>query len=205
MKILIATRNPGKLTEIQAVFQVPGLELLTINDVPNAPEVVEDGDTFVINAIKKAVTLSLMSKLWTLADDSGLEVDALGGRPGVKSARYSGEPVDHQLNIAKVLTELTGESNRQARFVTVLALASPSGRSQIVEGHCEGVITTEPRGTGGFGYDPIFIPKDGGDGARTFGEMTAAEKNQISHRAVALRKAAEVWRPCFESDGRIWM
>lgn len=202
MKILVATRNAGKLAEIQAIFQVPGLQLITINDVPGAPEVVEDGDTFVVNAIKKAVTLALTAQCWTLADDSGLEVDALGGKPGVYSARFAGEPVDHQKNIEKVLLGLTGRADRAARFVTVLALASPSGRSQIVEGRCEGAIAMSPRGTGGFGYDPIFIPM-GSD--RTFAEMSAVEKNQISHRGLALRKAAEAWKACFESEGRIWV
>jgi XTP/dITP diphosphohydrolase len=201
MKILIATRNEGKLSEIRSAVISPGVEWVTLNDIPSAPEVEEDGDSFVINAVKKAVTLALTSRLWTLADDSGLEVDALDGRPGVRSARYAGEPVNHQNNMDKLLQELKGRENRSACFVTVLALSSPSGRSQIVEGRCEGVIATSPRGSGGFGYDPIFMPQKD---SRTFAEMSAHEKNQISHRAVALRKAAETWKPCFDSEGRLW-
>lgn len=201
MKILIATRNTGKLDEIRAIFQVPGIELLSLADFPDLPEIEEDGDTFIVNAIKKAVTLAMLSKCWALADDSGLCVDILGGRPGVRSARYSGQPVDHGRNIKKLLQEMEHKTKRSAHFMTVIALSSPAGRSQIVEGRCDGTLTTEPQGGGGFGYDPIFIPK--GE-TRTFAEMPAEEKNRLSHRAMALQKAIEAWRPCFESDGKLW-
>lgn len=172
------------------MLQRPGLDLLGAQEVPGAPEVEEDGATFEENAIKKAVTLARATGLWALADDSGLEVEALGGIPGVHSARYAGEPIKYSANNKKLLDALRGESNRRARFRTVIALASPSGETRTVEGVCEGVITEKPRGRKGFGYDPIFQP----DGySLTFGEMDPEEKNRISHRAKALANARAQW------------
>ena len=197
MKLLIATNNAGKLRELRALLDVPGLEVVGLRDVPGAPEVEEDGDTFEANAIKKAVSLARFSGLWTLADDSGLEVDALGGEPGVRSARYAGEPSDTDANNRKLLAALAGEPHRHARFRCVLALASPAGETHCVSGACEGVITTEPRGDGGFGYDPVFQP----DGySQTFAELPIEVKNRISHRARALAEAKKSWGILFKSN-----
>lgn len=190
MKLLIASRNLHKIREIRSIFNLDNVEIIGANDLPDLPEVVEDGKTFQTNAIKKAVTLALLSKLWTLADDSGLEVDALNNAPGVYSARYAGEPGNYAANNAKLLKELEGSAVRTARFCCVVALSSPSGRAQTVEGICRGRIIHEVRGSHGFGYDPVFVP----DGySRTFSEMDPAFKNDISHRAVAVKKARELW------------
>lgn len=190
MQLVIATRNRHKLDEIRAILGSPGLQLSSALDHPEVPDVVEDGDTFEANAIKKAVALHRATGAWALADDSGLEVDALGGEPGVRSARYAGEPVDHAANIAKLLAALRGVADRTARFRCVIALAGPGFPPSTVEGRCEGVITAAPRGTGGFGYDPVFVPEGH---ARTFGELDAALKNGISHRARALAAARARW------------
>lgn len=190
MKLLLSTRNVHKLTEIRAIFDVSGLALVALDDFGELPEVAEDADTFAGNAIKKAVTLAKLTHLWTLADDSGLEVDALGGAPGVWSARYAGEPVSYQANNAKLLQELEGVTDRRARFRCVIALSDPYGEARTVDGTCEGRIISELRGREGFGYDPLFVP----DGhAETFAEMPAALKNRISHRARALAAAREAW------------
>jgi XTP/dITP diphosphohydrolase len=131
-----------------------------------------------------------------MADDSGLEVDALDGAPGVRSARYAGEPCDYQANNAKLLRELDGKNNRRARFVTVIALCRPGKEPLSVKGTCEGVIIDEPRGANGFGYDPLFVP----DGfSETFAELPAAVKNKISHRANALNEASKHWNVFFQS------
>lgn len=190
MKLLLATRNEHKVREIRAIFDVSELELLDLSAFPGAPEVVEDGVTFAANAIKKASYLALWSGLWTLADDSGLEVDALDGAPGVYSARYAGEPVDYRRNNDKLLAELADMARRSARFRCVIALSAPNGDSQVVDGCCEGVITTAWQGDGGFGYDPLFVPEGH---TRTFAQMDAELKNRISHRADALRRAREAW------------
>lgn len=190
MKLLIATRNAHKLEEIQAIFNVPGLEIVSAFDFPDIPDVVEDGETLEANAIKKAVTLATATGLWALADDTGLEVDALNGAPGVYSARYAGEPTDYAANNRKLLAALDGESNRAAQFRCVVALSEPSGRAQYVEGICRGVIADALRGTNGFGYDPLFVP-DGFN--RTFAELSSDEKNAISHRGRALERAHEEW------------
>lgn len=196
MKLLIASQNPKKLHEIKAILDVPGLELVSALDIPNAPDVEEDGSTFQENAIKKAVTLARATGLWTLADDSGLEVDALNGAPGVYSARYAGEPVKYDANNKKLLGALMGETNRRARFRCVIALSSPLGETKTVEGTCEGAIIEALRGRKGFGYDPLFVP----DGYRvTFAEMDAAEKNRISHRGRALAKARQEWSDLLKS------
>lgn len=190
MKLLIATRNRHKLGEIRAILDVPHLELASSLDFPAIPDVVEDGATLEANAVKKAVELHRATGLWTIADDSGVEVDALGGAPGVHSARYAGEPCNHAHNIAKMLAALGNRPDRTARFRCVMALAGPGFPPQTVEGRIEGRITHACRGTGGFGYDPIFVP-DGYD--LTFGELDAAVKNRISHRALALGAARAVW------------
>lgn len=190
MKLLIATRNAFKLEEIRSILTRPSLELVSLNDYQGLQEVVENGATFEANAIKKAVTLALAVKLWTMADDSGLEVDALDGTPGVYSARYAGEPVNYEANNRKLLKELENVTNRKACFRCVVALSNPAGQSQIVEGKCAGQIVGSPRGNNGFGYDPVFIP-DGWN--QTFAEMGSDIKNRISHRAAALNLALRVW------------
>lgn len=190
MKLLIATRNAHKLDEIRAILSIPLLDIVSMDNFPDIPDVVEDGDTFETNALKKAVTLATTVKLWTLADDSGLEVEALEGKPGVRSARYAGEPVDYRANNKKLLRELKDAANRGACFRCVIALAAPSGGAQTVEGKCAGGIPEAPRGSRGFGYDPVFVP-DGYD--LTFAEMEPGLKNSISHRAAALKKALSQW------------
>lgn len=190
MKLIIATRNTHKLEEIRAIFDFHSLEVLSAFDFPDIPDVVEDGDTFKANAIKKAVEIATAIHCWAMADDSGLEVDALGGAPGVYSARYAGEPCSYSSNNEKLLRELAGKSDRSARFRTVVALSDPEGNVQTQEGVCPGTIIEELRGTNGFGYDPLFVP----DGyAETFAELDPQVKNRISHRARALQKAHDAW------------
>ena len=190
MKLVIATRNKHKLEEIRAIFSPHALELASALDFPDIPDVVEDGLTFEDNAIKKAATLARAIGCWALADDSGLEVEALEGRPGVYSARYAGEPADYEANNRKLLAELQGKSNRRAHFRCVVALADPSGKTRVVQGRCDGTIIDRLRGRAGFGYDPLFVP----DGySETFAEMSAELKNRISHRARALAEAKRAW------------
>ena len=190
MKLLVATRNRHKLDEIRAILDLPGLVLIGADDVPGLPDVEEDAPTFEGNACKKAQTLAHAGGCWTLADDSGLEVDALHGEPGVHSARYAGTQGDTPANNARLLRELTGQTDRRARFRCVLALASPDGGVRTVEGRCEGRILDAPRGANGFGYDPLFVPDGYG---QTFAELPAGTKNRISHRAAALRRAMAEW------------
>ncbi|HNX34072.1 MAG TPA: RdgB/HAM1 family non-canonical purine NTP pyrophosphatase [Kiritimatiellia bacterium] len=191
MKLLVATRNRHKLEEILQIFALPGLTLLAADELPGLPEeVVEDADTFEGNALKKARELCAASGLWTLADDSGLEVGALNNAPGVYSARYAGEPCSYPANNAKLLREMAGVTDRRARFRCALALCAPDGREWTVDGSCPGRIIGELRGSHGFGYDPLFVP-DGYD--QTFAELDGAAKNLISHRGVALRRASEAW------------
>lgn len=201
MRLLVATRNPGKLAEIRAIVDLPGLELSSALDTPGLPEVEEDGDTLEANAFKKAAVLARHAGLWTLADDTGLEVEALGGDPGVRSARYAGEGGNAVLNCIKLLTELADAGDRSARFRTAIALSDPSGDARCVEGVCRGVITEEARGDGGFGYDPLFQP-DGYD--VTFAEMDAADKNRISHRAQALAAARQAWEEMLAASPLRW-
>ncbi|MEM7392191.1 MAG: XTP/dITP diphosphatase [Verrucomicrobiota bacterium] len=198
MKLLIATRNRDKLKEIKAVFDLPQLELVSADEVPDMPEVVEDGDTLEANAIKKAVSCAEFSGLWSMADDTGLEVDALDGAPGVYSARYAGEDATYEDNCHKLLIELGDADNRSARFRTVMALSSPEGEAQTVDGICDGVITREKKGDQGFGYDPVFLPA-GHD--RTFAELDLAEKNRISHRGLALIEAKQAWLEMLQGLG----
>jgi len=190
MKLLIATRNPDKIKEINQVFALTGLELIGARDIRHLAEIEEDGDTLEANAVKKAVLSARTSGLWALADDTGLEVDALDGRPGVHSARYAGSEATYADTLEKLLQEMDGQDDRRARFRTVIALSAPDGRYGTVNGICEGVITETARGTGGFGYDPVFLP----DGMiQTFSEMDLAAKNMISHRGRALYRARDAW------------
>ena len=192
MKILIASRNAHKIREIRDIFRLPGVEWISAAEWGDLPDVEEDGDTFEANAIQKARELALATGLWALADDSGLEVAALGGAPGVLSARYAGEPCDYARNNIKLLRELSGQTDRAARFRCVVALCDPAGRTEMVTGQCPGRIIDAPRGTGGFGYDPVFVP-DGYEA--TFAEMTNEQKNGLSHRGRALAQAKGKWAP----------
>lgn len=190
MKLILATRNTHKLEEIQAIFDFQGLDVQSAIDFPEIPDVVEDADTFSGNASKKAVEIAKATDSWSLADDSGLEVDALDGAPGVYSARYAGEPCSYDKNNEKLLNELSGVKNRSARFRTVIALSDPEGHVKTVEGICPGKIIDELRGTHGFGYDPLFVPEGY---EQTFAELAATIKNKISHRARALHAAHDAW------------
>lgn len=186
---VLATANPHKAQEMREVLARTDVELLA--RPPDVPDVEETEDTLEGNALLKAVALCRATGLPAIADDTGLFIDALGGRPGVYSARYAGEHATYADNVAKALGELAEvpESGRRARFRTVIAVASPDGSTWLAEGALEGSIAYEPRGEGGFGYDPIFVP-DGG-GGRSLAELSAAEKNEISHRGRALRVFAE--------------
>jgi XTP/dITP diphosphohydrolase len=187
--LLVATHNKGKLKEILRIFsvEIPDLRLFTLDDFPGAEEVDEVGETFEENALLKARAGFLHSGIPTLADDSGLAVDALGGKPGIHSARYSGG--GDAANIEKVLRELDGVeiAKRTARFVTVVAFIDGDDPVITERGELEGVIVDAPRGEGGFGYDPIFAPINS---ASTLAEISATEKDEISHRGRALRMIA---------------
>ncbi|MCT8137466.1 XTP/dITP diphosphatase [Anaerobacillus sp. CMMVII] len=188
--LLIATKNKGKVREFEDLFAKFGYQVQSLLEMGDSIDVVEDGVTFQENAIKKAETIASEFRIPTLADDSGLIVDALDGRPGVYSARYAGEEKDDQANLEKVLTELEDvpELERTARFHCSLALAIPGKETIVVDGTCEGVITREPRGEHGFGYDPImYIPSMD----KTMAQLTKQEKNMISHRSNALKKLQE--------------
>lgn len=186
-KILIATRNSGKLREIKALLSSLKAEFVGLSEFPNAPIVEEDGQSFEENAVKKALEFARFSGLLTLAEDSGIEVEALGGRPGILSARYSGEKGTDKKNNAKLLKELEGlpKQERRARYACVVVLASPEGIIFTAEGECPGYIALEERGEGSFGYDPLFMhPALEG---KTFAEVPLAVKNKYSHRARALK------------------
>ncbi|MFI5309326.1 MAG: non-canonical purine NTP pyrophosphatase [Polyangiales bacterium] len=195
-RLLLATRSTGKVREFRELLgNLPGVELVALDAVPGAPEVVEDGDSFEHNATKKALEIAAATDMLVLADDSGLEVDALGGAPGVRSARYAGERASDADNNAKLVAELVRSAAPEpawtARYRVVLALADPSGplgaRVHLEHGACEGRIARGPAGSNGFSYDPYFVP----DGyACTMAELASELKNRISHRALAARKLA---------------
>ncbi|QCR33169.1 XTP/dITP diphosphatase [Lysinibacillus sp. SGAir0095] len=188
-QVVIATKNKGKAKDFEALFSPLGYEVVTMFEVAPDMEIEETGKTFKENAILKAETLSHKLASLVIADDSGLAVDALGGEPGVYSARYAGDH-DDEANIVKVLEKLAGvpEPERTARFCCALAIAGPGMETHTVFGTCEGVILHEKRGTNGFGYDPIFfVPQLN----RAMAELTPEEKGAISHRGNAIRKLAE--------------
>jgi XTP/dITP diphosphohydrolase len=191
-RLLVATRSAHKLRELRQLLALPDGELVTLDEAGVEGEPVEDGLTFEENAAIKAQAGLAATGLPTLADDSGLEVDALGGAPGVRTRRYAGEDATDDDNNRKLLGELAGlpAERRRARYVCALVLAMPGERLVTVRGECTGRIATGPRGTGGFGYDPIFEPEGEAPGGRTFGLWTAEEKNRISHRARAARAMA---------------
>ncbi|WP_457652972.1 RdgB/HAM1 family non-canonical purine NTP pyrophosphatase [Rhodocaloribacter sp.] len=190
MEIVLATRNPGKVREVRALLAGLPVTLRTAASFEDAPEVLEDAPTLEGNARKKALALHRHTGLPTLADDTGLEVTALGGRPGVHSARFAGPDADDAANRAKLLRELSGAADRSARFRTVVAFVE-DGEVRLFEGVCPGRILEEERGAGGFGYDALFVPE--GE-TRTFAELGPAEKNAVSHRGRALRKLAAYLR-----------
>jgi XTP/dITP diphosphohydrolase len=182
-EMLIATKNRGKVEELRGLMIDVPVKLVNLLDFPDIPDVQETGSTFEENAILKASEYARRSGLWAIADDSGLAVDALGGEPGVYSARYGSDDLSFDGKMALVLERLAGKSSRVARFVCSVAIAEPSGEVLFTaEGICPGSMADSLRGTGGFGYDPIFVP-DGFD--RTFGELPDAVKQQISHRSRA--------------------
>ncbi|MGG1574890.1 XTP/dITP diphosphatase [Fictibacillus sp. NRS-1165] len=187
MKVLIATKNEGKVKEFKFMFAELGMEVTSLLDVENTPDVEETGTTFSENAKIKAEEISELYNLPVIADDSGLVIDALDGRPGVFSARYAGMEKDDDKNIDKVLDEMRSvpPEERSARFVCALAVARPGKETLIVEGYCEGEIGYKKVGSNGFGYDPIFFVKDT---SSTMAELTKEEKNKISHRANAMAK-----------------
>jgi len=191
MRLVCASANPHKVAEIAAILAECGLELLPRPE--SVPEVSEDADTLEGNARLKALALAAATGMPAVADDTGLEVDALDGAPGVRSARYAGERAIDAENVDRLLSELAGRGavglERSARFRTVVVLRWPDGHEVIAEGTCEGMITDDRRGLGGFGYDPVFAPADA-DG-RTFAELSAEEKHAISHRGRALRALAD--------------
>ncbi len=186
LELLAATGNAHKVDEMRAILAPAGVRLLSARDVGGLPEVDEDGATFRDNAIKKACAIAAATGRRVIADDSGLEVVALDGAPGVRSARYAGEGGNDGRNVAKLLAALDGRSDRRARFVCVVAVAGPDGLVGTAEGEVRGRIGDQPRGQGGFGYDPVFIP-DGYE--QTFAELPAGIKNSMSHRGRALAAA----------------
>ncbi|MED1917249.1 XTP/dITP diphosphatase [Bacillus thuringiensis] len=190
-KVVLATRNQGKVKEFNRLFAAAGWEGISLTEFDGVPEVVEDKDTFEGNALKKAIEISTYLNMPALGDDSGLEVDALEGRPGVYSARFAGEDATDEQNWRKLLKELEEVSTqeRTARFRCTLALVIPGEEPIIATGACEGVIAREPKGTNGFGYDPVFhIPSMD----KMMAELMPEEKNQISHRARAMQQLLEI-------------
>lgn len=205
LELVLASRNKHKLAEFQRMFSDLGVSIIPVSEFPEAPEVVEDGETFEENARKKATEIAKALGRPALADDSGLEVDCLGGEPGVRSARYAGEHATAEENNAKLLRRLKGvpKERRKARFRCVIALAVPEGDRIDVEtasGACEGWIGFEPVGSEGFGYDPLFVVSEYN---RTFAELPMELKNEISHRGRALRAAYDLIEKWKKSEERI--
>jgi len=203
LRLVVATRSAHKLAELRTLLEVPHAELVSLDDLGVEGDVDETGATFEANAALKARHAARVTGLAALADDSGLEVDALAGGPGVRTRRYAGERATDAENNAKLLVALHGlpPARRGARYVCVLALARPDDAGPrggipvtLVRGTCRGRIATAPRGSGGFGYDPIFEPRSEAPGGRTLGEWSAEEKNAISHRGAAARRMSPILR-----------
>ncbi|MGO0123572.1 XTP/dITP diphosphatase [Desulfothermobacter acidiphilus] len=191
LKIILASRNEGKLREFQALLAPLGWEIVSLASYPHLPDIPETGDSLAANALLKARTVARLTGLVAMADDSGLEVDYLGGAPGVRSARFAGEPSSDAANIALLLQLLKGVpwEQRRARFRCVIAVVTPEGEEHLAEGAVEGYILEQPRGEEGFGYDPVFyLPEYG----KTFAELPLEIKNRISHRARALASIKEI-------------
>ena len=191
IEVVIATRNPGKFREIKEILGPLGLEVLSLRDFPEIPEILEDGQTFEENAVKKAAAISQQTGRVAIADDSGLAVDALQGRPGVFSSRYAGENASDADRYRKLLKEMGGvpEGQRGAAFMCSVAIASPNGKIEVVKGECRGKIALAPKGNHGFGYDPVFYFPELG---KTMAELEPEVKNRISHRARALEKLKSI-------------
>jgi XTP/dITP diphosphohydrolase len=189
--IVLATRNRHKGAEVAALLDGLGITIRTLDEFPHAPEVVEDGATCEANAVKKAKEIAAATGLPAVADDTGLEVDALGGRPGVYAARYAGEQATYEDNCRKLIHELSGvpPGKRTARFITVAALAFPSNGVRVTTGELHGTITETPVGSKGFGYDPVFFVPELG---KTLAELSSEEKNRVSHRAKAFLKLRDL-------------
>ncbi|MBI5814137.1 MAG: RdgB/HAM1 family non-canonical purine NTP pyrophosphatase [Nitrospinae bacterium] len=184
-KIILATRNEGKLREFNHAFEGTGMVFVSLKDIPGAPEVEEHGDTYAQNALIKARAIAERTGLPTVADDSGIEIAAMPGELGVKSARYAGDRPYAQVN-AEILEKLAGTQNRACRYVCAIAFVdSASGREELVEATCEGVIHTKQEGDQGFGFDPIFLVPEYG---KTMAQLPLEAKNSISHRAKAIEK-----------------
>jgi XTP/dITP diphosphohydrolase len=186
VRLVLASRNPHKLRELAALLRPHELEPLPA-EVELPPET---GETFADNAVIKARTAAQSTGRPAVADDSGIEAAALGGAPGVRSARYAGEGASDQANLDKLLREVPDRGDRRVAYVCALAYVDPGGREELVEGRCEGVLAPAPRGSGGFGYDPAFVPDDYPD-ERTMGELSLEEKHAISHRGRAARALLE--------------
>lgn len=189
--LVIATRNQGKVKEFREMLEGYPVSIKTLHDYPQVPEIVEDGMTFEENARKKAEVISNTTGAMVLADDSGLEVEFLGGSPGVLSARFAGEGASDQDNNHKLLQLLEGvpDEQRKACFTCFIAISYPGRETIIISGHCQGRITRAPRGKGGFGYDPLFLVPEYD---QTFAQLEPGLKNRISHRGMAMQKAREV-------------
>lgn len=189
-ELIVATKNKGKVREFQEMFLKYGIAVKSLLDFTGIPEIEENGSTFSSNATIKAETISEKFHMPVVADDSGLEVDALAGSPGIYSARYAGPAKSDENNLKKVLQELRGIpfEKRTARFVCAVAVARPGKETFVKIGYCEGHIAEEPEGENGFGYDPVFIPEGS---KRTMAELTAEEKNSISHRHHAIVQIEE--------------
>jgi XTP/dITP diphosphohydrolase len=197
-EIIIATKNKGKAQEFQQMFAQKGYKIMTLLDFLDLPEVEETGATFEENAIIKAEAISRELGKMVIADDSGLVIDALEGRPGVFSARYAGEEKNDEANNEKVLREMENvpDQERSARFYCALAIAMPGRKTETVFGTCEGFILQEGQGTNGFGYDPIFFSTEAN---KAMAELPSFEKNKISHRAKALKKLDEKFDTLFKT------
>ncbi|MDA8235448.1 MAG: XTP/dITP diphosphatase [Clostridia bacterium] len=191
MRLVLATNNKGKVKELKEMLAELPIEISSLEDYPELGEIEENGTTFEENALIKARAVAQHTGLPAMADDSGLEVDFLNGAPGVYSARFAGEPKSDEANNAKLLRELAGvpEENRSARFRCVIALVHPDGREYTAHGTCEGRITFEPSGSGGFGYDPLFYVAEFD---KTFAQLDSTSKNTISHRGRALKDAIKI-------------
>lgn len=184
MKVIAATKNKGKIREMEEILSGLGIEIVSQQDMGIDVDVEETGDTFEKNALIKARAVAMISDNPVLADDSGLCVDALGGAPGVYSARYAGDNATDEDKINKLLREIGDSEDRNAKFVTAVAFIFPDGREITASGEVKGYITEKPAGTGGFGYDPIFFSEEL---EKTFAEATDEEKNSVSHRGRALK------------------
>lgn len=202
LSIVLSSRNRKKSGEVAELLVPHGVEVLSVTDFPEVPEVVEDQDTFAGNAAKKASEVALRLNRWVIGEDSGLMVDALGGAPGVYSARYSGPNATDEANNLKLLAELNDvpTEKRGAHYVCHVAVADPAGRIRLqVEGHCRGRILREPHGMYGFGYDPLFLIPEY---HQTFGELSPAVKRHLSHRARAFEKLIPQLRPLLRGESR---